>query len=42
MTEEDLYKKMKKLEQELEYLEIQEEYLKDECMSLKREKIRSS
>jgi len=41
MSEEDLYKKMKKLEQELEYLEIQEEYVKDEQKSLKRELIRS-
>ena len=32
---------MKKLEKELEYLEIQEDYIKDEQTSLRRELIRS-
>eukprot|EP01016_Furgasonia_blochmanni_P019844 TRINITY_DN2210_c0_g1_i6.p1 TRINITY_DN2210_c0_g1~~TRINITY_DN2210_c0_g1_i6.p1 ORF type:complete len:319 (-),score=95.27 TRINITY_DN2210_c0_g1_i6:768-1724(-) len=40
-SEEDLYLRMKSLEKELEYLNIQEEYIKDEQKNLKRELIRS-
>ena len=37
----DLYMKMKELESELEILDIQEDYLKDEQRHLKSEYIRS-
>ena len=39
--EEDLYMKMKKLESELEIIQIQEDYLKDEQRHLQSEYIRS-
>jgi 26S proteasome regulatory subunit T3 len=38
---EDLYRKMKKLERENEFLSIQSEYIKDELKNLKREYIRA-
>jgi len=38
---EDLYKKYKSLQKQLEFLEIQEEYIKDEMKNLKRESIRA-
>ena len=41
MAEEDMYTKMKKLEGLLEFLELQEEYIKDEQKNLKRELIRA-
>ena len=41
MTEEDLYMKMKELESEIEIIQIQEDYLKDEQRHLKSEYIRS-
>lgn len=34
---EDLYSRYKKLQQELEFLEVQEEYIKDEQKNLKKE-----
>eukprot|EP00061_Rhincodon_typus_P003396 g19983.t1 len=34
---EDLYTRYKKLQQELEFLEVQEEYIKDEQKNLKKE-----
>ena len=34
---EDLYSKYKKLQKQLEFLEVQEEYIKDEQRNLKRE-----
>ena len=34
---EDLYTKYKKLQKQLEFLEVQEEYIKDEQRNLKRE-----
>ena len=40
-AEEDLYMKMKELESELEILQIQEDYLKDEQRHLQSEYIRS-
>jgi hypothetical protein len=40
-TEEDLYMRMKDLESELEILQIQEDYLKDEQRHLKSEYVRS-
>ena len=39
--EKDLYMKMKELESELEILQIQEDYLKDEQRHLKSEYVRS-
>merc|ERR1719503_489056 len=39
--EEDLYTKMKELQRQLEFLDIQEEYIKDEMKNLKREMIRA-
>jgi len=39
--EENLYLKMKELEQALEFVSIQETYLKDEMKNLKREMIRA-
>ncbi|KAK9768042.1 26S proteasome regulatory subunit 6B [Basidiobolus ranarum] len=41
LNEEDLYTKLKKLQRHLEFLEIQEEYIKDEQKNLKRELIRA-
>ncbi len=41
LAEEDMYTKMKKLEGLLEFLELQEEYIKDEQKNLKRELIRA-
>ncbi|CAB5191951.1 unnamed protein product [Rhizophagus irregularis] len=41
LTEEDLYSKLKKLQRHLEFLELQEEYIKDEQKNLKRELIRA-
>jgi 26S proteasome regulatory subunit T3 len=41
LQEEDLYTKYKKLERHLELLEIQESYIKDEQLNLKRELIRA-
>jgi len=35
--EEDLYERLQKLNQQLEYLNIQEEYIKDDQIKLKRE-----
>lgn len=40
-TEEDLYLKLKELENQLELLNIQEEYIRDEQRQLKSEYIRS-
>lgn len=37
----DLYIKLKTLERKLEFLEIQEEYIKDEVKNLKRELLRA-
>ena len=37
----DMYAKMKSLQQVLEFLEIQEEYIKDEMQNLKRELVRA-
>uniref|UniRef100_A0A1D1Y9G7 26S proteasome regulatory subunit 6B homolog n=1 Tax=Anthurium amnicola TaxID=1678845 RepID=A0A1D1Y9G7_9ARAE len=41
LSEEDLYSKLKKLQRHLEFLELQEEYIKDEQKNLKRELIRA-
>ena len=41
MPEADLYVKFKTLQQRLEFLDIQEEYIKDEMKNLKRELIRA-
>ncbi|KAJ3081193.1 26S proteasome regulatory subunit 6B [Quaeritorhiza haematococci] len=41
LTEEDLYTRLKKLQRHLEFLELQEEYIKDEQKNLKRELIRA-
>lgn len=41
MSDNDLYMKMKKLEGLLEFLELQEEYIKDEQKNLKRELLRA-
>eukprot|EP00743_Colponemidia_sp_Colp-15_P001695 GILK01001851.1.p1 GENE.GILK01001851.1~~GILK01001851.1.p1 ORF type:complete len:413 (-),score=80.87 GILK01001851.1:118-1356(-) len=40
-SEQDLYVKLKQLQRKLEFLEIQEEYIKDEHKNLKRELIRA-
>jgi len=40
-SEEDLYKKLKALERELEFLDIQEDYIKEEQKNLKREMLRA-
>ncbi|OMJ11860.1 26S protease regulatory subunit 6B-like protein [Smittium culicis] len=40
-TEKDLYLTLKRLERHLELLELQEEYIKDEQINLKRELVRS-
>ncbi|KAI3647187.1 hypothetical protein MP228_007408 [Amoeboaphelidium protococcarum] len=39
--EEDLYSKMKRLESHLEFLQLQEDYIKDEQKALKRELLRA-
>ena len=39
--EEDLYLKMKELQNKLEMIEIQEEYIKEEIKHLKSEEVRS-
>ena len=41
MIEEDLYEKLKSLQRQGEFLDIQEEYVKDEMRNLKRELIRA-
>ncbi|KAG5456099.1 MAG: P-loop containing nucleoside triphosphate hydrolase protein, partial [Olpidium bornovanus] len=41
VSQNDLYTKLKKLERHLEFLELQEEYIKDEQRNLKRELIRA-
>jgi len=41
MSEEDLYKRYKELQRELEFINTQEEYIKDEMKNLKRELIRA-
>ncbi|OZJ05702.1 26S protease regulatory subunit 6B [Bifiguratus adelaidae] len=41
LSEEDLYTKLKKLQRHLEFLELQEEYIKDEQKNLKRELVRA-
>ncbi|KAI9179765.1 26S proteasome regulatory subunit 6B [Blastocladiella emersonii ATCC 22665] len=41
LAESDLYTKLKKLERHLEFLELQEEYIKDEQKNLKRELLRA-
>ena len=38
--EEDLYTRLKQLQRHLEFVDIQEEYIKDEMKNLKRELIR--
>lgn len=40
-TEEDLYKRLKSLERELEFLGIQEDYIKEEQKNLRRELLRA-
>jgi len=40
-SEVDVYKKMKELQKHLEFLAIQEEYIKDEMKNLKREMVRA-
>ena len=40
-TEDDLYRQMKELEKEIEFLDIQEEYIRNEQKFLKREFIRA-
>lgn len=40
-AEEDLYAKLKTLQRQLEFLEIQEEYIKTEQTNLKRELLRA-
>ena len=37
----DQYSRMKTLQRQLEFLEIQEEYIKDEMQNLKREHVRA-
>ncbi|KAI9197474.1 26S protease regulatory subunit 6B [Polychytrium aggregatum] len=41
LSEKDLYMKLKKLQQHIEFLALQEEYIKDEQKNLKRELIRA-
>lgn len=41
IAEHDLYTKLKKLKKHLEFLELQEEYIKDEQRNLKRELVRA-
>ncbi|KAD6119936.1 hypothetical protein E3N88_11207 [Mikania micrantha] len=40
-TEDDLYTRLKSLNRQIEFIEIQEEYVKDELKNLKREQLRS-
>jgi 26S proteasome regulatory subunit T3 len=40
IEEEDLYRRMKALEKELEFLDIHETYIKEEMNNLKRELVR--
>ncbi|KVH94129.1 26S proteasome subunit P45 [Cynara cardunculus var. scolymus] len=40
-TEDDLYTRLKSLDRQIEFIEIQEEYVKDEQKNLKRELLRS-
>ncbi|KAK9065995.1 hypothetical protein SSX86_015397 [Deinandra increscens subsp. villosa] len=40
-TEDDLYTRLKSLYRQIEFIEIQEEYVKDELKNLKREQLRS-
>ncbi|KAI7744946.1 hypothetical protein M8C21_008142, partial [Ambrosia artemisiifolia] len=40
-TEDDLYSRLKSLHREMEFTDIQEEYVKDELKNLKREQLRS-
>lgn len=39
-TEEDMYRRMKQLEEEVEFLDIQEKYIIEEQKNLKRELMR--
>ena len=39
LESDDLYVKYKKLQQQLEFLEVQEEYIKDEMRNLRKEYI---
>merc|ERR1719325_465066 len=39
--EEDLYMRLKELQRQMSFLDIQEEYIKDEMKNLKREMIRA-
>ena len=41
VAEEDLYTRLKELQRELEFVEIQEEYVKDEQKNLKIELLRA-
>ena len=41
MTTEDLYKKLKELQNEVEFLDLQEEFIKEEQKNLKRELLRA-
>ncbi|KAI8987137.1 26S protease regulatory subunit 6B [Pilobolus umbonatus] len=41
LSEGDLYVKLKKLQRDLEFIELQEEYIKDEQKNLKRELVRA-
>ncbi|CAK9189448.1 unnamed protein product [Sphagnum troendelagicum] len=41
MGEEDLYTRQKLLQRQLEFVDIQEEYIKDEQKNLKRELLRT-
>jgi 26S proteasome regulatory subunit T3 len=41
MEEEDLYTRQKLLQRQLEFVDIQEEYIKDEQKNLKRELLRA-
>lgn len=41
LSEEDLYIKLKKLQRHLEFLQVQEDYIKDEQKNLKRELVRA-
>ncbi|KAD4584289.1 hypothetical protein E3N88_21890 [Mikania micrantha] len=40
-TDDDLYTRLKSLHRQIEFIEIQEEYVKDELKNLKREQLRS-
>ena len=41
MDEEDLYSRLKSLERQMEFIDIQEEYVKDKKKNLKRELLRA-